>query len=98
MTYTQLINSTSPILVEFFATWCPHCRNMQPIVDQLKELLQGQVEVVQLDIDKNADAASEASAESVPTFLLYKGGQLLWRRSGEIDGELLLNKIQEALK
>ncbi len=97
MNYSQLISSKPVVLVEFFATWCPHCQKMMPIVAQVKELLEGSVEVYQLDIDKNDEAADEANVTSVPTFLLYKNGKEVWRQSGEMEAQVLLSKIQSAL-
>lgn len=97
MNYTQLISSNQIVLVEFYATWCPHCRKMMPIVEQIKELLEGAVEVYQLDIDQNDEVAEEAGVSSVPTFLLYKNGREVWRQSGEMEAQVLLSKIQSAL-
>lgn len=70
---------------------------MMPIVDQARELLDGRAQVVQLDIDKNQEAADEARAESIPTFIVYKNGTEMWRHSGEIDGEVLLSKVESYL-
>lgn len=94
MTYDDLLKSDSLILVEFFATWCPHCQRMMPIVAEVKELLEGSATVVQLDIDRNQEAADAAGVESVPTFIVYKDGVEMWRHSGEIDGNALLAKVQ----
>jgi len=97
MDYKTLITSGEVVLVEFFATWCPHCRKMMPIVEQVKELLADRVPVYQLDIDRNQDIASEEGVESVPTFLIYKNGGQIWRHSGEIDGEALLGKVEASV-
>lgn len=97
MTYNEVINSSKVVLVEFFATWCPHCQRMMPVVAQTKELLEGRVPVVQLDLDENDDAASDASVQSVPTFIVYVDGVESWRHSGEIDGEVLLSKVESFL-
>lgn len=94
MNYDEAINSSKVVLVEFFASWCPHCQRMMPIVAQIKELLEGQVNVYQFDIDENAELASSVGADSVPTFIIYRDGQEVWRESGEIDGQVLLSKIQ----
>lgn len=94
MNYSQVINEAPVVLVEFFATWCPHCQRMMPIVAQVKELLGAGTPVVQLDIDKNQDLAREANVDGVPTFIIYKNGQEVWRHSGEIDGNDLLAKVQ----
>ena len=84
-------------MVEFFASWCPHCQRMMPVVEQIKELLAGQVDIYQFDIDKNTEAAQEVGAESVPTFIIYKNSKEVWRESGEMDGQVLLSKIESFL-
>lgn len=94
MTYDEVIKQTPVVLVEFYATWCPHCRKMMPVVEQVKELLDGSVAVVQLDIDDNKNLAHEAEVDVIPTFIIYRGGKEQWRHSGEIDGNALLAKIQ----
>lgn len=94
MNYSQIINEAPVVLVEFFATWCPHCQRMMPIVAQVKELLGSATPVVQLDIDQNQALAHKAGVDGVPTFIIYKNGQEQWRHSGEIDGNDLLAKVQ----
>lgn len=97
MTYTTAINQAPVVLVEFYASWCPHCQRMMPVVEQVKELLGDSVPVIQLDIDENKEAANEAEVESIPTFLVYRDGREEWRHSGEIDGNDLLAKVQSYL-
>ena len=94
MDYKDLINSNEVVMVEFFATWCPHCQAMMPVVEQLRDLVNGNVDIYQLDIDKNSATATEAGADSVPTFIIYKNGKEQWRQSGEMGGETLLAKIE----
>lgn len=94
MTYDEVIKQTPVVLVEFYATWCPHCRKMMSVVEQVKELLDGSAAVVQLDIDDNKNLAHEAEVDVIPTFIIYRGGKEQWRHSGEIDGNALLAKIQ----
>lgn len=94
MTYTEAINQAPVVLVEFYASWCPHCQRMMPIVEQVRELLGDKTPVVQLDIDENKETANEAGVESIPTFIVYKNGREEWRHSGEIDGNALLAKVE----
>lgn len=94
MSYSDVINQAPVVLVEFFATWCPHCRKMAPVMEQIKELLGDETPVVQLDIDQNGAVAQENGVDGVPTFIIYKNGQEQWRHSGEIDGNDLFAKAQ----
>ncbi|WP_338153765.1 thioredoxin family protein [Duncaniella muris] len=97
MTYDQEIRSSKVVLMEFYASWCPHCQRMMPVVAQVKELLDGRANVCQLDIDNNKEAADAADVRSIPSFLIYVDGEEAWRHTGEIDGEVLLSKIESFL-
>ena len=94
MNYAQMTKEARVVLVEFFATWCPHCQKMMPIVAEVRERLGKDIPVVQLDIDQNKAAAQEARVDGVPTFIIYQNGTEVWRYSGEIDGNELLAKVQ----
>lgn len=92
------MNEAQPItLVEFFATWCPHCMRMMPVVEDIKSLFAGQIKVAQLDIDKYTQAAEEAGVDATPTFILYVGDQEVWRQSGEMEASQLANAIRSVL-
>lgn len=94
MEYSQLISSAPVVMVEFYATWCPHCKRMAPIVDQVSELISSKARIAQLDIDSNSEAADQAEAQSIPTFIIYADGIEQWRHTGEIEGEALLAAIE----
>ena len=94
MEYTEAIKSSPVVLVEFYATWCPHCKRMMPVIDQIKELLDGVVNIYQLDIDLNEKLADIESISATPTFVIYSDGKEVWRESGEMEGKYLLQKIQ----
>ena len=94
MNYEDLINESPVTLVEFFASWCPHCQRMMPVVAQIKELLEGRALVEQFDIDENQQLAGSVDVQSIPTFIIYKDGKEVWRQSGEMDGETLLSRIE----
>lgn len=95
MTYTDVINSSKTVLVEFYASWCPHCQKMMPVVAQVKQLLDGTADVYQFDIDENNELANQEKVESIPTFIVYENGKEMWRHSGEISGDVLLAKVQQ---
>ena len=98
MDYTQEIKSAPVVLVEFYATWCPHCRKMMPIMEDIKTLLADNLKVLQFDIDQNEDLANEMRVQSLPTFILYSDGEDVMRETGEMPGEVLLQKIQAAIQ
>ena len=88
--YAQNIKSSQVVLVEFFATWCPHCQKMMPVMAEIREKLEDKIGIFQYDIEKYD------KIETVPTFIVYSGGKEVWRRSGEVDMEVILNKLRDA--
>ena len=97
MDYNELINSNPIVVVEFYASWCPHCQKMMPVVDQIKQLLGDKATVHQFDIDENQSLADATGVESIPTFIIYKNGVEVWRQSGEMEGDVLYSKIENYL-
>ena len=93
----ELLNSKGVVLVEFFATWCPHCQRMMPIVAAVKEKLGDRAKVIQLDIDKNQALADELGVEGVPTFIVYKDDREVTRTSGEMPEADLYGLVAEYL-
>lgn len=92
--YESIISSNPVVLVEFYASWCPHCQKMAPVVENVKEKLGDAVKVEQFDIDNFEKYADEAKIEVVPTFIVYRSGNEVWRQSGEIDGDVLYEKVR----
>ncbi len=97
MDYKALITSNPVVVVEFYASWCPHCQKMMPVVDQIKQLLGDRAAVHQFDIDENQSLADATGVESIPTFIIYKNGVEVWKQSGEMEGDVLYSKIENYL-
>ena len=97
MTYEDVITKTPVTLVEFYASWCPHCQRMMPVVAQVKEKLNGKADVVQFDVDKYPELTDNEGVESYPTFIIYKDGKEVWRQAGEMDGNILLKTVESFL-
>ncbi|MCH5318324.1 MAG: thioredoxin family protein [Paramuribaculum sp.] len=95
MNYEQVINSAPKVLVEFYASWCPHCQRMMPIVADVKEKEEGKVAVYQYDVDKYAELTDANGVESYPTFILYKNGEEVWRSAGEMPESALLSELRK---
>ena len=94
MTYDELIQSSPLVLVEFYATWCSHCKAMEPVVEQVEEILEGRCKVQQLDVDLNQEVCDNEQINGTPTFILYKNGKEVWRQSGEMPGRELLEAVE----
>lgn len=96
MTYSEAKSRPGVTLVEFYASWCPHCRRMMPVVEEVKELVGSTAAVCQFDIDQYPREAEEAGADTVPTFIIFKDGREVWRRVGEMPGDDLVAAIAAA--
>ena len=91
--FKEIVQSETPTLVDFFATWCGPCKAMQPVLDQLKTDLGDSIRIIKIDIDKNQDVAEKFKVKGVPTFVLFKKGEILWRQSGGMSLNTLKDKI-----
>lgn len=93
--FKDLINSDKPVLVDFYADWCAPCKTMSPVIQEVARATQGQARVIKVDIDKSVQAAQAYGVQAVPTFIIFKGGNIVWRHSGIIDKNSLVNQLQQ---
>ena len=89
-TFNDVISGDRLVLVDFFATWCQPCKMMHPVLVQVKEQLGDNVRIIKVDVDKYEHTAAQYGIQAVPTLILFRNGQPLWRQSGMIQkGDLL---------
>lgn len=91
--FANLIQSQQPVLVDFFATWCGPCKAMEPVVKEVARNIQGKARIVKVDIDRQSQIAQSYNVNAVPTFIIFKQGEILWRHPGMIDKNTLLQKL-----
>ena len=91
--FEDLIQSPVPVLVDFFAEWCGPCKMIKPVLEELKKKMGNKIIILKIDIDKNISLSSEYRIQSVPTLVLWKQGEIIWRQSGALS----LNELEQVL-
>lgn len=94
MSFQKLINSDTPVLVDFYATWCGPCKMQAPILEDLAKRIGDTAKIIKVDVDKNQGAAQQYNIQGVPTLMIFKNGKVLWRQSGVVAA----NQLEKVLK
>ncbi len=97
-TFNEIINGEQPVLVDFFATWCQPCKMMHPVLEQVKAALGDRIRIIKVDVDRNSQTANQYRVQSVPTLMLFRRGETLWRGSGAMPKADLLAAIDPFLR
>ena len=93
--FNEMISGEQLTLVDFFATWCGPCKMMHPILEQLKEKMGDDIRILKVDVDKNEALSMQYRIQSVPTLMLFKKEEMLWRQSGAMSLNDLMLKISQ---
>ncbi len=91
--FSEIINQETPVLVDFFGSWCGPCKMMNPILREVKENLGDRVSIIKIDVDKNQPLAAKYQVRGLPTMILFKNGKQVWRQSGVLQKDELINVI-----
>ena len=93
--FDKLIHSETPVLIDFYATWCGPCQMLGPVLKQVKDSLGERISIIKIDVDKNQEIATVYQVRGVPTMMLFQKGKQLWRQSGVLSKDDIIKTILE---
>lgn len=93
--FGELLAGQVPVLIDFYTEWNEPSLAMHPVIRDVAAALGDSAKVIKIDVDKNQDLANALRIKSLPTLIIYKNGNMVWRQSGEIDANSIINLVQE---
>lgn len=93
-TFNEIIQGDKPVLVDFYADWCGPCKMMAPVIKQFALEMGDRIRVLKVDVDRNAAVAANYRIQGVPTLMLFRNGNVLWRQAGVVSGSVLKQVIE----
>ncbi|MCF8714407.1 thioredoxin [Joostella atrarenae] len=95
--FKDIIEVNKPVLIDFYADWCGPCQTMMPVLDEVKQAMGNNINIIKVNVDKNQELAGRFQVRGVPTFMIFKDGASVWRQSGMISKNDLVKKLTEHL-
>ncbi|MBE8715246.1 thioredoxin [Sphingobacterium hungaricum] len=93
--FQDIITKNNLVLVDFSATWCGPCQALAPILTEVKHHFDEKLSVIKIDVDKNQTLSSQYRVQGVPTLILFKDGQQVWRQSGVLQKQELIAIVNQ---
>lgn len=95
--FGELINTQVPVLIDFYTDWNESSQSMHPVIKDVAAALGDKAKVIKIDVDKNQELAEALRIKGLPTLMIYKDGQMMWRQSGELDANSIITLVKEQL-
>ena len=95
--FGELISTQVPVLIDFYTDWNESSILMHPVIRDVAAAMGDKAKVIKIDVDKNQELADALRIKGLPTLMIYKGGQMIWRQSGELDANTIIGLVQEHL-
>jgi thioredoxin 1 len=95
--FGELISTQVPVLIDFYTDWNESSILMHPVIRDVAAALGDKAKVIKIDVDKNQELADALRIKGLPTLMIYKQGQMIWRQSGELDANTIIGLVQEHL-
>lgn len=92
--FNDIINSETPVLVDFYADWCAPCKMVAPILEQVANNMKGKVRIIKVNVDKNQEAAIKYQVQSIPTLILFQKGQIRWQGVGVMQADQIMHIVK----
>ncbi|MFN7099324.1 MAG: thioredoxin family protein [Flavobacterium sp.] len=93
--FGELINTRVPVLIDFYTDWNEASVSMHPVIRDVAAALGDRAKVIKIDVDKNQELAEALRIKGLPTLIIYKEGQMVWRKSGELDANSIISIVKE---
>jgi thioredoxin 1 len=93
--FSELVAGETPVLVDFSAEWCGPCRMLAPVLKQLKQNMGDRVKILKIDVDRNPQLAAHFRIQGVPTLMVFREGEMLWRQSGLMNAKQLQHVVEQ---
>ena len=95
--FGELINTQVPVLIDFYTDWNESSVSMHPVISDVAAALGDKAKVIKIDVEKNQELANALRIKGLPTLMIYKDGQMIWRQSGELDANSIINRVKETI-
>jgi thioredoxin 1 len=97
MNFSDIINDSHPVLVDFYADWCQPCQMVTPILKQVKDQMGDKVKIIKINVDNNQSVSAKYNVRSIPTLILFKNGQVKWNKVGVASANEIIQKVKETI-